>query len=397
MEVDFFLSGIVIKVDSMKNEVLCIGLMSGTSADGVDAALVRIKGTGMDMEIHLEGFISTTYETTFRNELLRLAKGDSGGSRDLSRMNFRLGEEMKDAVSILLEKTHTKKEDIDFIGSHGHTFFHEPEKTDYFGKRISSTFQLGESAVLAEAFSGPVVSDFRVSDIAAGGQGAPLVPYTEFLLYGKRGKDYALQNIGGIGNITYIGKNFELEDVFAFDTGPGNMIIDGLMRFFSNGKIAFDDDGALARKGCINFSLLDYLMDDEYLRKPIPKTTGREYYGEEYLEKLIKKAKGMKKEDIIATVTEFTALSIKYAVEHFFPEIPEILVVSGGGASNGFLMERIKKNLSSVDVRKNVFADAKEAMAFAILANERMHDRTNNAVNSTGARHPVVMGKVVLG
>lgn len=372
-----------------------IGLMSGTSADGMDAALVSISGCSINTVVELVDFVSIEYREDFRNELLRLAKGNEGGSRDLSRMNFALGEEMKKACSILLDKSGINKKDIAFVGSHGHTFYHEPNSVNYVGHTVRSTFQLGESAVVSSYLGCPVVSDFRVSDLAHGGQGAPLVPYTEYILYGHKNVNYGLLNIGGIANITLIGKDFDLSDVIAFDTGPGNMVLDNLVSRFSSFSMRYDKNGDWAKKGRVNDKLLSFLLDDPYLKKEPPKTTGREYYGEEYINRLLKMAEGISKEDILRTVTALTAECVNIAINSFFPFKPEKILVGGGGASNPTMMEELNKRTGILYV-KNEFSDAKEAIAFAILANERLNNIPNNAPRSTGANEPVVMGKVVL-
>lgn len=372
-----------------------IGLMSGTSSDGMDGALIKIRGCGTETEVVLVDYLTEEYSPNFREALLTLCKGESGGSRELSRMNFALGEKMKEVCLSLIRRNGMRKEDISFVGSHGHTFYHEPDGVMYHGALISSSLQLGESAVVAEALRCPVVSDFRVSDIACGGQGAPLVPYTEYILYGRKGVDYGLLNIGGIGNITSIRKTGTLDDVFAFDTGPGNMVIDALISFYTKGREHFDRDGIVAAKGKVDEGLMSYLMDDEYLMRPLPKSTGRERYGEEYVHSLLAKSEGMKKEDIVRTVTAFTAECVKVGIERFFSSMPEIVLVSGGGASNPVLMEELEKRLGT-KVEKNVYSDSKEAVAFAILANERLCCIPNNAPGATGASRPVVMGKVVI-
>ncbi len=372
-----------------------IGLMSGTSSDGMDGALIKIRGCSTDTEVELVDFLTEEYSPDFREALLILAKGENGGSRELSRMNFALGEKMKDVSFSLIERNGLKPTDIAFIGSHGHTFYHEPDGVMYHGRLISSTLQLGESAVVAEAFKCPVVSDFRVSDIASGGQGAPLVPYTEYILYGGKGVDCALLNIGGIGNITSIRKNGSLDDVFAFDTGPGNMVIDALISFYTKGRERFDRDGKMASNGRVDNALMSYLISDEYLLRPIPKTTGRERYGEEYTRAILDRTKGMRREDVVRTVTAFTAECVRVGIERFFSSMPEVVLVSGGGASNPVLMNELKKRLGT-KVEKNVYSDSKEAVAFAVLANERLNCIANNAPGATGASHPVVMGKVVI-
>lgn len=377
---------------------LAIGLMSGTSLDGMDAALVEISGFGLNTKINLLSFITYPYSREVKERLLRLSFGEEGGSKELCRMNFLLGNIMRDACLELIENAKVEKKDISFIASHGHTFYHEPFAVDYLGYKISSTLQLGEASVISEAFNCPVVSDFRVRDVAAFGQGAPLVPYTEYLLYRSEDETVALQNIGGIGNITCLEKGCEIDDVFAFDTGPGNMLIDSLMRYYTDSELSYDDGGKIAFSGKVSKKLLSILLKDPYLYEKLPKSTGREYYGDEYVAAILKESRelSLKMEDVISTVTAFTCESIKLGIDLFFKIRPSSLIVSGGGANNPFIMEYITSILKDVKVIKNEFADSKEAVAFVILANERLHNCCNNAINATGAKHPAVLGKVSL-
>jgi anhydro-N-acetylmuramic acid kinase len=228
---------------SEKPSKLVIGLMSGTSADGIDAALVRIEGSGFETRVEPVAFVSLPYEEAFRSSLLELALGNIGGSRELCLMNFRLGRMLAEASLAVCEKAKLQPGDVDLIGSHGHTFYHQPSPVEYLGGPVAATLQLGEASFLNEAFGCPVVSDFRVRDMAAGGQGAPLVPYTEYLLYRSESETIALQNIGGIGNVTLLPKACSAEDVIAFDTGPGNMVIDALVRRFTEGRKAMTGTG----------------------------------------------------------------------------------------------------------------------------------------------------------
>ncbi|MGI6173548.1 MAG: anhydro-N-acetylmuramic acid kinase [Christensenellales bacterium] len=384
-----------------KREKLVIGLMSGTSADGMDAALVRIEGCGTDTKAALVAFASVPYDDAFRNEILRLASGDKGGSRDLCLFNFLFGRYALDACFAVCEKAGVSPKDIDLVGSHGQTLWHAPEDTPYLGHSVRGTLQLGEASVVAEELCCPVVSDFRVRDVAAGGLGAPLVPYAEYLLYRRPDKTVALQNIGGIGNITILPKSCAREDVYAFDTGPGNMTIDQVVSRITDGKMRFDKDGAIAKTGAISQPLLRYLEDDPYLSLPPPKTTGREAYGAEYTENLMRRAALLcvREEDIVSTVTDFTALCIERALCEHCPDKPDVLIVGGGGAYNPYLMGRLRARLSTpVLTNEEIGFDgaAKEAVAFAILANECVHEKCGNMPSVTGAAHPVVLGKITV-
>lgn len=385
-----------------KESRLVIGIMSGTSADGVDAALCRITGHGTGSKIEQLGFVFKPFTDAERNEILRLATGQPATAADFCRINFRLGRLYTDAALELCEKTGVKPEDIDLIGSHGQTLWHIPVAEEYLGDSFTSTFQLGEGSVLTERFGCPVVTDFRVRDVAAGGNGAPLVPYSEYLIYRSETKNIALQNIGGIGNVSYLKAGCRLGDVFAFDTGPGNMVIDAVYSIITKGECRFDDGGAYAATGKVNDELLAFMMDDEYVRRCPPKTTGREYYGNEYVERIMTfaRANSIPDADLVATVTDFTAESIAYNIRHFTPVMPDTLVIGGGGSMNATLIADLKKALPECEVITNeelgYDSNAKEAVAFAIMANETVFGSQNNVPSVTGASGPVVMGKISL-
>ena len=289
---------------------LVVGLMSGTSADGVDAALTRITGYGLDTKVEQLGFFFQPFDNATRQRILALCGGDVGGSRELCLLSTHLGKLYAQAVRALLETTGTAQ--IDLIGCHGQTVYHIPEETPYLGGRIRGTLQIGDPSYLAEEFFCPVVSDFRIRDMAAGGLGAPLVPYTEFLLYRSETEDVALQNIGGIGNITLLPAGCALEDVTAFDTGPGNMIIDAVVSALTNGEKTYDAGGEMALAGRVCDALLDELKKDPYYSQPLPKSTGRELFGVQYTAGILDwwRAHPIPQEDLVATVTDLTAFSI---------------------------------------------------------------------------------------
>ncbi len=387
---------------TQKSKRLVIGLMSGTCTDGIDAALVEIEGSYTNTKANLKEFITIPYNDDFRTHLLKIAKGDFGGSSEICKMNFLLGKLSAIACEELCKKANVSFEEIDLIGSHGHTVFHQPQEEIYFDYPIISTLQIGEASVISEHIGCPVVSDFRVRDIAAGGLGAPLVPYTEYLLYSKVGKNIALQNIGGISNITYLPSDCDINKILAFDTGVGNMVIDALVSLYSNNKMHYDKGGEIAKNANVNTKLLDILLDDEYIYKAPPKTTGREYYGEDYVKKLVNTANSEKIsiEDTIATATMFTAKSIAININKFLPAMPEKLIIGGGGSMNKTLLTFIKELLPNCKVMTNedmgLDSNAKEAVAFAVLANETIFNRYNNIPTATGARHSVVMGKITL-
>ena len=382
-----------------KQSLQVIGLMSGTSADGMDAALVEISGFGQSTKVKMLGFVSVPYPDHIRKEILRLASGAAGGSRDLCLFSFLLGQLALDACRAVCEEAGVPEASVDLVGSHGQTLWHIPKAEEYLGYPVRGTLQLGEASVICEGLGCPVVSDFRVRDLAAGGQGAPLVPYAEYLLYRRPDQNVGLQNIGGIGNLTVLPKGGTLEDTFAFDTGPGNMVMDQLMERFTQGKQRWDENGAFAAQGLCDEKLLAWMLQDPYLEIKPPKSTGREYYGKAYVDALVSEAAGLKPQDILATACRFTAACIRVAVEKYCPVNLDYLVVGGGGSRNPTLMRDIRRELSLpvlVNEDLGYDSDAKEAVAFAILANECIHGEANNVPSVTGAKHPVVMGKISL-
>jgi len=376
---------------------LVVGLMSGTSADGIDAVLTRITGSGRSTKAEQLGFYFLPFDAATRRAILELCGGNSGGTREVCLLGTHLGLLYARAVRELLKETHT--ETIDLIGCHGQTVYHIPEPTPYLNTSLRGTLQIGDPSCLAEEFGCPVVSDFRIRDMAAGGLGAPLVPYTEFLLYRSETEDVALQNIGGIGNITLLPAGCELDDVTAFDTGPGNMVMDALVMKLTNGKMNYDDGGRLAESGSVIPELLTWMLDDPYLDRQPPKTTGREYYGAEYVARLLSFG-DYPLVDVLATATAFTAQTIALSLRRFAPRMPARLVVSGGGSRNVTLLRCLQEALPEVMVQTQEdlghSSDAKEALAFAILANEALFGQCNNAPSATGARHSVVMGRINL-
>ena len=380
-----------------KDPLLVIGLMSGTSLDGMDAALVRLSGYGTATKAESIAFTTIGYTNEERAEILELALGDKGGSRRLALANFWLGKKGLEACRAVCAMAGIPADEVDLVGSHGQTMYHIPVPEDYLGTQLTATLQMGEASIIAEGLGCPVVSDFRVRDMAAGGQAAPLVPYTEFLLYRSETRNVGLQNIGGIGNLTVLPRGCTLDQIYAFDTGPGNMVIDQLATRLTNGKLRWDEDGKMAAQGRPDQLLLNWMLHDPYLGIRPPKTTGREMYGETYVDQLLQRASGLSAEDIIATATCFTAKCIAVSWEEYCREKPEVLIVGGGGAHNPTLMRMIRDSLP-IPVKTNedigLDGDAKEAIAFAILANECLHASCNNVPSVTGARHPVIMGKI---
>ena len=385
-----------------KEKLLVVGLMSGTSADGMDAALTEIAGFGTATRARMLGFVSLPYPDAVRAEILRLASGREGGSRDLCLFSFLLGQLSLEACLAVCKKTGIAPEQIDLVGSHGQTLYHIPAAEEYLGRPVRGTLQLGEASVIAEGLGCPVISDFRVRDLAAGGQGAPLVPYVEYLLYRREDQTVGLQNIGGIGNLTVLPRGGGMEDTFAFDTGPGNMVMDQIVARMTGGQRRYDENGALAAQGWCSAELLAWMLRDPYLQKKPPKTTGREQYGAAYVDALMQKGTemGLTAPDILATATRFTAECVRAAIDMHCPVKPDRLIVGGGGSRNPTLMALLRQTLSPLPVLTNedlgFDSDAKEAVAFAVLANECLHQQVNSMPSVTGARHPVVMGKISL-
>jgi len=383
-----------------KKKRFAIGLMSGTSLDGMDAALVEIEGAGLSINVKFLDFLTLSYNDELHSILMKAVMGEEGGSRLFCNLNFLLGEIAAEACLELCGKAGIKPAEIDFAGSHGQTVYHQNEPVSFAGRPIRGTLQIGEASVIAEKIGCPVVSDFRVRDMAAGGHGAPLVPYTEYLLYRDENKTLALQNIGGIGNITLLPAGCQAPDIVAFDTGPGIMVIDAIARSLL--QTPWDDEGRNAAAGKVNAGLLEWMLarDKDYLEKRPPKSTGRERYHDGFVRTLLGRAQeaGLAVNDILATVTRYTAETISLGINKFCAPSPEELYVSGGGLHNKTLMGAIRELLPGCAVRSGnelgIPADAKEAVAFAVLANETIFGLCNNAPAATGASHPVVMGKI---
>jgi anhydro-N-acetylmuramic acid kinase len=383
--------------------MIVIGLMSGTSADGIDAAVVRLEGAPPELHWELLAHRHTDYDPLLCNEIFACFRPETGTVDRLCALNFALGRAYALAAQEAIAAAGLTADQVDLIGSHGQTLWHIPSGPN------ASTLQLGEPAVIAEVTGLPVVSNFRVADMAAGGQGAPLVSYVDLLLFTHPTHVRALQNIGGIGNVTFVppasASAFASASLrgLAFDTGPGNMLIDDAVQRASNGTLAYDDGGNLAAKGRVSDLLLAELLAEPYLRLPPPKTTGRELFGSQYGAQVWQRGLtlGLTANDIIATVTAFTAHSIARAYADFLPQPPDEVIVSGGGAFNRTLLEMLaellptSRMLTIADL--GLPADAKEAAAFAVLAYETWHGRPGNWPPATGASRPVVLGSITPG
>jgi anhydro-N-acetylmuramic acid kinase len=385
--------------------MLVIGLMSGTSADGIEVALARLEEKkeergGVDRE--LLGHATVPMAKSVRAEVLRIGEGARVTAGELSQLNFRLGQEFASAVLKGCKKFGVKPSQVDLIGSHGQTVFHQGTPVPFLGRKTASTLQIGEPAVIAARTGMTTVGDFRVADVAAGGQGAPLVPFADWALFGDEKVGRVLLNLGGIANVSVLAAAGSPASVFAFDTGPANMVIDALVIQFTKGKKRFDADARMALGGQCVTEILKELLKDPYLRARPPKSTGREYYGREFVERVVKLGKKYraKPQDLVRTATIFTALSVVDALNRFVlpnVEIGEVLV-SGGGANNPLLMAQLAAALPPLKVRTlaelGVLPEAKEAYAFALLAYETWMRRPSNVPSATGASRAAILGKI---
>lgn len=382
--------------------MLVLGLMSGTSADGIDVALARISGAPPHLRAKLLAHTSGKFPPALRKEILRVAEQHPITAGDLSQLNFRLGEAFAEAALTACRKFRVSPKRIALIGSHGQTIFHQGKPVTYLGRPTASTLQIGEPSVIVACTGITTVADFRPADIALGGQGAPLVPYADYLLYHHEKLGRISLNLGGIANITVIPAAAKPAQIIAFDTGPANMLIDALVTHFTRGRRRFDKDARIAQTGRSIPALLDDLMRDPYLKLAPPKSTGREYYGHAYLKRLLALGRRhrAKSADLIRAATIFTALSVVDALNRFVLPKTKIhqLIVSGGGANNSLVVAQLSAALGRIEIipssRFGIPEDAKEAFAFALLAYETFHRRPSNLTSATGAHAPAVLGKI---
>lgn len=383
-----------------KPEKLSMGLLSGTSLDGVDTALVRIKNHGLETEIKLVEFITFPYPEGLKAKLLEISTPSKGSVDEICRYNVVLGEIFADAVKALLNKAGVKSGEVDFIGSHGQTVHHLPKHESLFNYTITSTLQLGEPSVIAKRTGILTVADFRPADMALGGQGAPFAPYLDFTLFRSLEKNRALLNIGGIANFSILKKGCSLNDVIAFDTGPGNMVIDFLMNELY--AEPFDNNGKIATSGQVCEALLDFALKHPYFKNRPPKSTGREEFGTAFCEKFLTESErlNLSKKNIITTASELTVRSIMSALKNFVtPKVAiDEIIVSGGGAENLYIMEGLDKAAGAASVKPideyGIPSAAKEAIIFAVLANETICGNPSNVPGTTGATEPTILGKI---
>jgi anhydro-N-acetylmuramic acid kinase len=405
--------------------MIVAGVMSGTSADGIDVALVSVgeakaRGRGaLGPTIRLFGHMAFPYPPKVRAGILAAMNADRAKVADLARLNFLLGELYADAVLATQRRFRVK---ADLVGCHGQTLYHQGEAQSFLGRKVATTWQTGEGAVIAARVGVPVVSDFRPADLATGGKGAPLVPFLDYMWFRDARVGRIVQNIGGIANLTAIPADARSEEVFAFDTGPGNMVIDAVMQELF-GK-AFDRDGKIAASGELIEPILRRILSRAFFRAKPPKTAGREEFGREFVEEFLRTCRGACKEDVVATATALTARSIAEAVQRFVTrggskvKDPTLshkprqgwgtlkragfceMILSGGGARNATLVGMLAELLAPLGIvvrfsdEFGLPSEAKEAVAFAVLAYETWNRRTSNVPSATGAKRGAVLGKI---
>ena len=392
--------------------MIVAGVMSGTSADGVNVAVVEISGAGFDTRFKLLAHREYPYSRAVRQAVLAAMNAGRASVADLARLNFVLGELYASAVQATQKKAEVK---LELVGCHGQTLYHQGEPALFLGRKVTTTGQTGEGAVIAARVGAPVVSDFRPADMAAGGKGAPLVPFLDYVVYRDASVGRIVQNIGGIANLTAIPPGASAEHVVGFDTGPGNMVIDALTERFY-GK-AYDRDGRTAAKGTPLEPALKVILQQSFFRRKPPKTAGREEFGREFVADFLRRCGRARKEDVVATATALTARSIAQALKGFMLRARSTqhsavstqpnhqrafsdYVISGGGARNRALVNMLKAELAPLGLTLRPSDEfglpsaAKEAVAFALLAYETWHRRPSNIPSATGARRPAILGKV---
>jgi len=372
-----------------------IGILSGTSIDAVDVVLTEIYGSGIESEIRILEFDSFPIDKKVRNLILRCSSEKTGNTADICKLNFIIGRLFGIKINEFLKKNKISPNEIDLTGSHGQTIFHYPVKNNQYGYDSKSTMQIGDLSVIANITGVTTIGDFRTADVSVNGDGAPLVPYLDYILSRKINCSSVFLNIGGISNITYIKKNCKLNEVIAFDTGPGNLLIDLISRKYFNKK--FDKDGKIAGKGNINSNLLEKIVTkDKFVKKPSPKSTGREYYNEEFIESIVKK-NSYDPYDLMATFNFFTAYAVNYNIKKFKTDK---IFVSGGGSNNLTLMKNLRNLFEGTDLEilnlNGINSSNKEAVLFAVLANELISGNKTNIISVTGADKNVFLGKICI-
>lgn len=386
----------------MKQAMVVAGVMSGTSADGIDVALVRLKARSHS-KLELLGHAAYAYPKKVRTAVLATMNASQASVADLSRLNFLLGELYSDAVLATERQFRVK---VNLVGCHGQTLYHQGELQVFLGRKLAATWQTGEAAIIAARVGAPVISDFRPADMVAGGKGAPLVPFLDYMLFRDARVGRIVQNIGGIANLTAIPAGAAASHVIAFDTGPGNMVIDAVTeKLFAR---PFDRGGKIAASGKVLNGIVDLILRRAFFRKQPPKTAGREEFGRDFVRDFLRSCKRASRQDIVATATALTAKSIADAIRRFVVKNSNSarklafheMILSGGGAKNSTLVAMLTGELGPLGLRLR-FSDefglpsaAKEAVAFAVLAHETWRRRASNVPSATGASRSAVLGKI---
>ena len=384
-----------------KPERTILGTMSGTSTDGYDMALTRISGTGASMRVELVASRSVPLPDEMASEIYAFYPPHRVSMRRVLELGLRLAEQHATWIAEFVQQQNLSLTDVDLIAYHGIALYHGSRDRG----RVPGQLEIGDPAVIAERTGCAVVAQMRTRDIAAGGEGAPLSPYADWVLFRDEAIGRAVQNIGGIANVTGLKPGATLEDLIAFDTGPGNMVLDGMVSSWTNGRSHYDRDGEIAGRGTVSRKLLAELMRTPYLRRPLPKSTGREVFGERFVGRLTARSTelGLPFEDALATATAFTAESIAYHYQRFLSprfRIDEV-IVAGGGQHNRTLGQMLRERLDPIPVRMHgefgIDGDIREAVYWAMLANETIQGRPANAPAVTGASRPVVLGHIIPG
>ena len=383
-----------------------VGMMSGTSVDAIDAVLVEIAGTAVDgATIEKKAFASFPYPREIQTRINTLFDAEKARIEEICHLDYVVGELFAAAASRIIADAGLSNDDVDLIATPGQTVWHRPRPTeepstasvDWIDEPIAtrSTLQIGQAAVIAERTGIITIGDLRVRDVAAGGQGAPLVPYFDWAQLRDTKLARAMQNIGGIANVTYVPPRAELHQVSAFDTGPGNMVIDSIVWILTNGEEDFDRDGEHAARGTVREDVLAWCMSNPYFELKPPKTTGRERFGRQFARRLAEKFPDVPADDLIASATAFTAESIAHAYRHFVDGKIDEVLVAGGGAKNPTLLRMLRERVPDIRVEVYKYAQEKEALAMALIASDSIAGLNTNVASATGAR-PTVLGKICL-
>jgi anhydro-N-acetylmuramic acid kinase len=394
----------LIEITKKKQRVV-VGLMSGTSVDAIDAVLVRITGHAPAATIEKIRFGSYPFPEEIRTRINTLFDKDKARIEEICHLDFVVGELFAAAANRVIAEAGMTNDHVDVIATAGQTIWHRPRPTNeestasvaWVGKPIAtrSTLAIGQSIVIAERTGVVTVGDLRVRDVAAGGHGAPLVAYFDWAQLRDLKKARAMQNIGGIANVTFVPPGADLADVLAFDTGPGNMIIDALVYILSDGTETLDRDGARAARGEVNSDILQWCMADPYFQLKPPKTTGRERFGRQYARRLVERFARTPFDDLVATATAFTAQSIADAYHGFIGRPVDEMIIAGGGAKNPTLLRMLRERLPECSISIYEHLQEKEAMAMALIANDSLAGMPTNVPSATGGQ-PAILGKICL-